>query len=295
MPRPLGWLRASVALITGVALVGCALPLPPDSGPSAASRLQTLLPADAILLGETHDNPDHQRVHLEVVENLAASGQLAALVLEMAVQGHTTQGWLSEDTKARLARGEPNPKDPKNLTEPDVRGALNWDDRAWPWAAYKPAIMAAVRAGVPVMGANLPRSQMRETMRDASFDTRLSGPSLKAQQQLIRSGHCGLLPETQVTPMTRMQIARDVAMAQVIANASQASQPGQTVVLLAGSGHVDKVLGVPQHLPTTLNVKAVLLKVSEQNDASTAFDLVWPTQPTSPKDYCGELKSRLQK
>jgi uncharacterized iron-regulated protein len=299
--RTLARWKACAALILVAALVGCAAP----SGGSAAtsnataSLIQTLLPADAILLGEQHDNTDHQRVHREVVEALVARGELAALVLEMAMQGNTTQGWRSEDTKARVARGKPNPTNsttPPNLSEPDVRSALNWDDRAWPWAAYKPAIMAAVRAGVPVIGANLPRSQMRDTMRDASFDTRLSGPSLKAQQQLIRSSHCDLLPESQVTPMTRIQIARDVGIAGVVISASQ---PGKTVVLLAGSGHVDRQLGVPQHLPASLNVKAVLLQTSAQAsapaDPSNAFDLLWPTQPTSPKDYCGELKKTLQK
>ena len=42
------------------------------------------------------------------------------------------------------------------------------------------------------------------------------------------------------------QIARDRAMAQTL---QQAARPGKTVVLLAGSGHVDPRLGVPRHLP----------------------------------------------
>ena len=297
MAQPLTRLKSGVALVTLAVLAGCAFPPPRDSGALTVSRLQTLLPADALLLGETHDNPDHQRIHREVVEALAARGELAALVLEMTVQGSTTQGWRSEDSQARLARGDPDPGDPQRLSEPDVRSALNWDDRAWSWAAYQPAIMAAVRAGVPVIGANLPRSQMREIMREASFDTRLSGPSLKAQQQLIRNGHCNLLPESQVTPMTRIQIARDVAMAQGIVNAVQ---PGKTVVLLAGSGHVDKQLGVPQHLPTSLKVTAVRLEadgsevLQKQFDPSIAFDSVWPTLPAQPKDYCAGLSSALR-
>jgi uncharacterized iron-regulated protein len=157
--------------------------------------------------------------------------------------------------------------------------------------------MAAVRAGVPVMGANLPSSQMGPAMRDASLDTRLSDPALKAQQQLIRSGHCDLLPESQVTPMTRIQIARDRAMALVLASASQ---PGKTVVFMAGSGHVDKQLGVPQHLPAALNVKAVKLQAggaeaTAPGGAPSTFDVAWPTRSAAPKDYCAELKSTLQK
>ena len=69
-----------------------------------------------------------------------------------------------------------------------MQSVLKWNNKAWPWAAYGPAIMTAVRAGVPVMGANLPRESTRVAMRNAAVDTRLSGPALKAQQQLIRLG-----------------------------------------------------------------------------------------------------------
>ena len=79
------------------------------------ARLAALLPADALLLGEQHDNPDHQRIEREVVLTLAASGQLAAVVIEMAAQGNSS---------ALLAPG---------ATEDAVKSALNWDDKAWPW------------------------------------------------------------------------------------------------------------------------------------------------------------------
>ena len=51
--------------------------------------------------------------------------------------------------------------------------------------------------------------------------------------------------------MARVQIARDRSIAQTVA---QAALPGKVVVLLAGSGHVNRELGVPHHLPTTLDV-----------------------------------------
>jgi uncharacterized iron-regulated protein len=66
-----------------------------------------------------------------------------------------------------------------------------------------------------------------------------------AQQQAIRDGHCGLLPESQIAPMTRIQIARDIRMAHAL---ERARLPGKTVVLLAGGGHVLRDRGVPVHL-----------------------------------------------
>jgi uncharacterized iron-regulated protein len=84
-----------------------------------------------------------------------------------------------------------------------------------------------------------------------------------------------MLPEHQVLPMTRVQIARDLAMAQTI---SAATGKGRTVVLLAGSGHVVPQLGVPQHLPQALSVRPLVL----------------PGEETG-KDYCAEFRKQMPK
>lgn len=249
-------------------LNGCA-GTPPDA---LRQQLDRLLPADALLLGEQHDAPDHQRIAREVVQQLAARGQLAALALEMAEQGRST---------AALAR---------DAGEAEVRAALQWDAAAWPWAAYGPSVMAAVRAGVPVLGANLPRAQMRERMNDTQLDARLPPAALRTQQERIRAGHCGALPEARIAPMVRVQIARDLAMAQTLRDAARA---GRTVVLLAGRGHVDRTVGVPQHLPPGLRVIAVGLGEEEApatNAQAMALDTVWPAAPGPEVDHCAPFK-----
>jgi uncharacterized iron-regulated protein len=213
-------------------------------------------PFDVLLLGEQHDAPRHQELHREVVEALAKRGTLAAVVLEMAERGHSTAGL------------------PRDASEAQVKQALGWEQAGWPWLAYRPAVMAAVTAGVPVLGGNLPRPAMRHAMADARFDSMLPGPALKAQQQAVRQGHCDMLPEQQVTPMTRVQIARDESMAQTL---EQAAVPGKTVVLLAGGGHVDEQVGVPVHLPRGLRVEAAR----------------WPPEPPK-KDYCAEFEAQMR-
>ena len=223
-----------------------------------AARVHALLPLDALLLGEQHDAPDHQRIHREVIETLAARGALAAVVLEMAMQGNSTASLANTGRISNSsATNGGTTSGGAAASESAVRAALKWDEQAWPWATYAPAIMAAVRAGVPVMGSNMPRAKMGAAMQQPDLDQRLNGPALKAQQQLIRLGHCNLLPESQISPMTRIQIARDVAMANAIVQAlANPSQPAnavnvgnavhtvntaRTVVLLAGSGHVDQI------------------------------------------------------
>ena len=239
-------MRNCLAVIGLCWLAGCASapthPLPTD--------------AAALLLGEQHDAAEHRALQHGWIESLAQRGRLAAVALEMAEQGTTTAGL------------------DRNAGEPAVREALRWNDQAWPWDTYRVPVMAGVRAGVPVLGANLPRDQLRAAMADAGLDGVLAGPALKAQQQAIRRGHCELLPETQIRPMTRVQIARDRAMAQAVA---AATVPGKTVVLIAGAGHVDAEVGVPRHLPPALRFSAVQL----------------PAQPAQ-RDYCEDLRRQMQ-
>ena len=277
MRRPL--LPAAALSLALLGAAGCATPAP--LGAAAQARLATLLPADVLLLGEQHDAPAHQQLQRQAVQWLAARGELAALALEMAEQGRSTAGL------------------PRDASEADVQRALAWRDAGWPWKTYRPVVMAAVRAGVPVLGANLPAARQREAMRDAALDARLPPAALAEQQQRMRDGHCGLLPESQIGPMTRVQIARDIAMADTV---RAARQPGRTVLLVAGNGHVHRALGVPLHLPPDLTTKvlsaqsgqaqaAIDSEVTDTLPAHTSgADLLWPTPPVPPRDYCAELR-----
>ena len=275
--------RRAIALTALVLMGGCiGRPVSPILEPAGgtiaaatatAARVDALLPADALLIGEQHDAAEHQQIEQQVVAHLAGRGLLAALAIEMA------------DAGASTAKLKPT------ATEQQAQNALKWNEKGWQWAVYGPAVMTAVRAGVPVLGANLPMNQMRSSMGDAKLDTQLPGPALKAQQQLIRIGHCNLLPESQITPMTRIQIAKDRAMAQTI---EDVALPGKVVVLLAGNGHVNRQLGVPQHLPATLQARAVHLRAGDAMGKDLAFDSTWPTPALPEKDYCAGLKEQWE-
>ena len=221
---------------------------------AASAPLPDITGVDALLLGEQHDASGQPRLQQRWVDSLAQRGRLGAVTLEMSDRGHSTAGL------------------PPGASEEQVRQALDWNrpNSGWPWARYAPSIMAAVRAGVPVLGANLPRAEQRAAMSDTSLDALLSPAALQEQQDAIRRGHCDMLPEQQVLPMTRIQIARDRAMAQAI---SAAAAPGKTVVLIAGAGHVEPELGVPRHLPQGLAARSLLL----------------PGEETG-KDYCADMR-----
>lgn len=264
-----------------LALGACAQP-----GPTVArgdTPWQSLMPTALLLVGEVHDAPEHQALQTRLVTELAQQQLLAALVLEMAEQGRDTEG-ISP-----------------NASEAAVRARLGWDQSAgtggWSWETYRAVVMAAVRAGVPVLGGNLPRSQLRAVMADPRLDTVLDPSSLDRLRERVREGHCDLLPAHQIAPMARVQIARDKAMAHTVQTALRAER---SVVLIAGNEHVRKDMGVPRHLPSALPFK-VLQATPESTAVPTAqqSDAVWRSPPRQETDHCAALReqwrSRLPK
>jgi uncharacterized iron-regulated protein len=225
-----------------------------------------------LVFGEQHDQPDQQRQVARVVERLAAEGRLAAVVIEMAAQGQATTGLPRDADAAR------------------VREALAWTD--WDWPVYEGVVMAAVRAGVPVLGGNLPRAGLRETMADASRDAQVD-PAVRAKLATeVREGHCGLLPAEHEPGMVRVQIARDASMAATVAGALE---PGRQVVLLAGAQHASRDRGVPLHLAKLDPAPRLHVVVFSDADDGLVADARWPARHTPRPDPCEELARQLGK
>lgn len=236
--------------------------------------------ADWLLLGEQHDADAHQWLQAAAVQVLARQGRLAALVLEMAERGTDT---------AALA---------PDADEAAARAALAWHEAGWPWRRYGPVVMAAVRAGVPVAGGNLPRRRHAEVMRDAAWDDTLTDAEQRAAlHRALDEGHCGLLPAAQLPAMARIQLARDDAMA---ATLLERRSPGRTVLLVTGAQHARRDRGVPHHLARLGGAAAARACVSvelratdaAQAEPDPAFDALWLTPAIPPIDHCAGLRGR---
>lgn len=262
----------AAAALLAAALAGCAS----SSAPARdwTQQLQRWSDAPIVLLGEQHDAVAHQAWQQATVEQLAKQERLAALVIEMAPRTGST---------ASLAR---------DASEDAVQQALQWQDAAWPWPRYRGVVMAAVRAGVPVLGGNLPRADMKQAMRNENLDTHLPPEGWQRQLDAIREGHCGLLPDTQLAPMARIQLARDASMAEV---ARAAVRPGKTVLLVAGRGHVLRGVGIPTWLPEAAGAKVAVAQAGETSVAQ-ASDVDWlqKTDALPAKDHCAELREKFK-
>ena len=254
---------AFLVLVLAAVVAGCA------ASPGRAAQDEPV--TDVLLIGERHDAPAQMPRVSDELSRLAAQGKLAALAIEMAPAGTST---------VALSRG---------ATAPAIRQALAWNDKAWPWDRYAGPITAAVAAGIPVLGANLPQDRIATAMADVSLDAQLSDAARQRLATVIRESHCGLMPENRIAPMVRVQIARDRSMAHTLAEAAVA---GRTVVLLSGAGHADLELGVPQHLPTQLTVRSIAM-VAEGDHPPGRFDGSWATPAARAGDPCAALALQL--
>lgn len=255
-------LAALVLGASALALSACAsAPLPPAS-------------ARVVIFGEQHDQVDQQRQVARTVQAMAAEGRLLAVVLEMADRGSSTSSL------------------PAAADEAEVRRALAWQDRGWPWAQYGPVVMAAVRAGVPVWGGNLPAASLKPTMADATLDGVVPAPVAERLLAAIREGHCGVLPETMTPGMLRVQVARDRAMASTITERLQSAGRAGQVLLLTGAQHASRDRGVPWHLTQggALAPEAVHVVLFDSAPASLVGDERRRADRTEGPDPCEELR-----
>jgi uncharacterized iron-regulated protein len=261
-----------------------------------------LVDADLILLGEVHDNVDHHLLQARLLRAVLAAGRRPALAFEML----TTDQQAAID--AALARA---PRDPDAFAK-----AVGWDRSGWPkFALYRPIFAAGLEAGLPVVAANLPRSQVRELVREGAAaldepmrvrlaaDEPLADHVMEELRAEMREVHCDALPEPMLDPLVLAQRARDARMSERLATAGE----GGGAVLIAGSGHVRTDRGVPAYLakdaPGRSVVSVAFLEVSAKArepagyaDArlggALPFHFVVFTPGTERQDPCEGLRAR---
>jgi len=187
--------------------------------------------SDLVLIGETHDNPDHHRLQLELIEAIVRAGRRPAVAMEQFDREH--QAALD---RARAER----PGDAGYVAD-----AGQFDRRGWEWPFYEPIVAAALRHDLPLVAANLSRRDAFAVI-ERGYDGLGEGVPARlglaqpfgtaeaaAIETAVREGHCGKLPESVVPRMAAAQRARDAVMADALLARASAG-----AVLIAGNGHV---------------------------------------------------------
>lgn len=235
-----------------------------------------LAEAPRLLVGERHDNPDHHALQLWLLRALETRREQGSLLLEMLTPD---QQQRVDAVRGKIAAGE----DPGDLPE-----ALSWK-KGWDWTLYGPLVRHALARPYPLLAANLDRPQMLRIYRKqpALRGTLSTAESVRSGLLTqIRVSHCDKLPASQLPAMLAVQQQRDRRMAEALLAAPEPS------LLLAGTFHARRDLGVPLHL-RDLGAEAdslVLMLEEVGNPVSAAeADFVWYTPAQPERDYCADF------
>jgi len=231
--------------------------------------VESLASAPHVLIGEKHDNPDHHRLQLWLLQRLQAKRQQGALLMEMIEPG---QQPAVDRLQGELARDEAK-----------LEQQLGWS-QGWDWQLYGPLVRWGLTDSERLLAANLTEEEMRAIHRAPAAETGVYAPDAIAElNELISTSHCGKLPEDAFPAMLRIQQGRDQRMAEQLAAAPTPA------LLLAGNYHVRKDLGAPLHWPADGPAAPLVVMLVEAGGGlpdRSETDFVWLTPGLAAQDYC---------
>lgn len=259
--------------------------------------------AHFVLLGETHDNPDHHRLQAQLLKAMVTSGRHPTVAFEMLDLGQ--QPALTE-----FLRDHPD--------DADALGpAVNWAATGWPaWSNYAPIARVALKHKLKIVAANLSSKTVKAVAfkgyealdPDMIAKLGLNKPWPESRRDILRErlyvSHCKLVPKSALTGMIHAQRTRNAIMAMRLVGTSGSGG----AVLITGSGHARKDYGVPLNLrhdaPSSTVLSVALIEVKrgkfEPSDYASAFsvrqlpfDYVIFTPAAERKDPCKQLRKRF--
>ena len=262
-----------------------------------------------VLLGETHDNPEHHRIQARLLERLVLAGHTPAVAFEMLRRDQ------QEDVDEVTTRS--------GADADALRAAVAWDESGWPpFEIYSPIFEAALEAGLPIAAADLSgadRAALRKGEPDLLAELGLGEPlpddMRRALEGDIEASHCGHATPEMLPAMVRVQRARDARLAQALLAASGGE--GRLAVLITGAEHARLDRGVPRalaRLAPGADVTALaflelprsewvgteppevseLAAIWERYSGPPPFDFVWLTEPEPRPDPCVEFEEALR-
>lgn len=264
-------------LLAGLALAGCSSRKTVEyTVPAAASNPQVLL------LGEVHDNKEGHKLRFQDLRQRVEAGWRPVIAMEQF--DRESQGLLDAAQKGCL----------------DAYCVIKvMDKKGWDWQLYYPVIDLALSNKLPLVAANLSRTDASKVARDglaSSFDAAtvaayklkepLPADLRRGQEKAIQEGHCNMASDIMLPGMVNAQVARDIWMAKLI----RAQQP-RDVVLIAGNGHVRKDIGVPRWLNAIeprLNVRTI--GFIEPDGVQGSYDEIRKVPVQKRTDPCSKFK-----
>jgi uncharacterized iron-regulated protein len=201
------------------------------------SMLADLARADAVFVGEQHDDPNTHRLELAIVEGLTRRGVPVIVALEMFERD--VQGNLDQYAAGTMAE------------EPFLKGSRPWPRYA---SDYRPLVEFAKANKLPIVAANVPRRMASEVGKkgmaaiegaDRAFASRELECPLKGDYYdrfaAAMGNHAGASPNFYFA-----QCVKDETMGESVAEAFHKTPGRVTIVHVNGAFHSDFGLGAAE-------------------------------------------------
>ena len=250
----------------------------------------TVLEYQFVLLGETHDNPDHHRLQAQLLNGLVAAGQKPSVIMEMLAR----EAWQDQ---------------PGFWTDIELlqQQAAAQNER-WPWDLYTPLLQSVVDHGLKLVAGNVKRETLHARIQPTGPDWRrrlsarysIPDHGIGLLEQEITESHCGYVDPGHLPFMIEAQLQRDRAMTLALAESPAPA------VLIAGRGHIRNDYAVPVQLRNAFHhvslLSVALLPVHPDalrpedylQDTHDAYDILYFTPSHTREDPCEKFRDQLQ-
>lgn len=248
--------------------------------------VSSLKGAEVILIGETHDHPQHHALQAELIRRI--SPKAVAFEMLNASQAEVASALFTQ---------------PKESWDE----ALSWTKRGWPdFKLYQPVFEAAQAVGAQLIAAHPDRHTLMPLMIGQALpDVLIQGLKLDSplpkearaelEEEIIRA-HCGHAPKAMIQPMVSAQRLKDAWMARALLAAPK------PVVMIVGRGHTQEERGIPWALellsrpeaPPQWTVIALRSDDAARDQVEGPIKVI-KTKPHREDDPCERFKEQLKK
>ncbi len=247
--------------------------------------------ARVIFIGESHDQIEHHRIQLRMIQDFVAEGKEVVIGMEMFESSQ-------QPTLDRWSQGL--------LTEEEFLKEVQWD-ATWgvDYELYKDILEEAKNHHLKVLGLNVPRDLVRKVaehgIRKLPREDRMMLPEMDLTNQQHRAYIQSIYRDHKegsaedFEKFYEAQCLWDEGMAESLSEFLKSSQAeGKTVFVFAGSGHIVFDFGIPKrfHRRTPAPYQTIVLKAwREKMDGDPMFteassplaNFLWITQPNPPE------------
>ncbi len=265
------------------------LKLPEGESLSFRELLDHLEKVRVIFVGETHDQMEHHRIQLRMIQGLVERGHQVVVAMEMfekhqqPILDRWSQGLLSEEEFLK-----------------EVKWETTW---GMDFQLYREILNEIKYRGLRLLGLNLERELIRKVAQKGlealPISDREKLPSIDLKEPAYRSYLRSIFQEHQegvakdFEKFFQAQILWDEAMAETLSQHLRSSEgKDKTFLVLTGSGHVMFHFGIPSRFyrRTSIPYQIVVLKewkkeihreISLSEAPNPIAHFLWITPPSS--------------